>query len=158
MSRSLRVVSLNLRAYPNPSPTQINELASLIASHRPDIALVQECMRGWLPVIEEAAGLVGVHSHLVAPETPKRAFPPDGCAIAVRPPIQIESSRRVDPGLFRSEAVHAGIEDEFPVGFEDLPERSRSSTAELLCSLRSLSSRSSSRSTLMSRLRKRRTT
>jgi hypothetical protein len=125
MSRSIRVASLNLRAYPNPSGTQIRSLASLLSAHRPDVALLQECMRGWVPVIEETAGLVGVHSHLVPPETPKRAFPPDGCAIAVRSPVQIESSRRVDPALFKAERVHAEVEDELPSGFEDLPERLR---------------------------------
>jgi len=66
--------------------------------------------------------MTGVHSHWVSPETPERAFPPDGCAIAVRSPIQIDSSWRIDPALFRSEAV-CEIPDELPVGSQPVPER-----------------------------------
>ena len=116
------MVSLNLRAYPNPTRSQIHGLAALIARYRPHVALLQECRRDWLAVIEKVAHMTGVHSHWVPPETPERAFPPDGCAIAVRSPIQIDSSWRIDPALFRSEAV-CEIPDELPVGSKPVPER-----------------------------------
>lgn len=123
MNRPLRVVSLNLRAYPNPRANQIEDLATLIAGHQPDIVLVQECMRPWLDVICRTAGLTGVHSHDVAPEVPHSEFPPDGTAIAVRPPIQIERGWRLDPALFETEAVRAEIEEDTPAGFETLRRR-----------------------------------
>src|SRR4051794_3229033 len=110
-SLELRVASLNLRAYPNPTRSQVECLAALLAAHRPDVALLQACRRDWLPTIKATAELTGVHSHFVPPETPRRAFPPDGCAIAVRSPIRIESSWRVEPALFGSGAVEE-IEDE----------------------------------------------
>jgi len=73
----LRIASLNLRAYPNPTRSQVECLAALLAAYHPDVALLQECRRDWLPIIEGAAELTGVHSHFVPPETPRRAFPPD---------------------------------------------------------------------------------
>lgn len=136
---SLRVLSLNLCAYFRTSP--FNGLAQLIASHEPDIALLQECRRGWLDAICEAAGLEGVHSHDAPPEQPR--WPRDGCAVAVRPPLQIDRTWRIPGGDFQPEAVRAEIDEETPPDHEVLPERlacrysARTLLAELVVDARS---------------------
>jgi hypothetical protein len=116
----LRVASLNLHAYPNPRPSQIDRLARLIADQRPDIALLQECKKGWLDVVCEVTGLPGVYSHDVEPAL---AFPPDGCAVAVHPTLQIRRAWRVAPDAFQPSAVQAEIAEETPIGYEHLPQR-----------------------------------
>ena len=60
----------DLRAYPNPKPSQIECLAKLIAEQEPHIALLQECRKGWLEVVCRAVGLSGVFSHDVPPSFP----------------------------------------------------------------------------------------
>src|SRR4051794_39662402 len=53
----LRIGSLNLRAYPNPSAGQIHGLAAIIAEQECAVVLLQECLRPWLEVICEATGM-----------------------------------------------------------------------------------------------------
>ncbi|MGB0094956.1 MAG: endonuclease/exonuclease/phosphatase family protein, partial [Solirubrobacteraceae bacterium] len=101
----MRIVSLNLRAYFGPGGTQAEDLAKLIASHQPDVALLQEARPRWLNVVCRAAGLTGTHSVDVAPQsTPRRG---DGCVIAVRPPLRIERVWRVAPSAFAPALVAA---------------------------------------------------
>jgi hypothetical protein len=116
----LRVASLNLRAYPNPKRSTTERLAQLIADQEPDIALLQECRKGWLEMVCEMAGLRGIYSHDVEPAL---AFPPDGCGIAVRPPFRIEATRRIAPERFQPGAIGAAIPEDTPAGYEEMPER-----------------------------------
>lgn len=137
MAAELRVGSLNLRAYPNPGRGQIEALAELLAKQCCDVVLVQECLRPWLRVICEATGMVGVHSHHLAPRSPRSAFSPDGCAIAVRAPIRFGQCWRIPPECFMPDAVQSQIFEEPPVGFEPMPERLafRSSGRSILAEL-----------------------
>ncbi len=123
MSSELRVASLNLRAYPNPQRGQINRLARIIRAQECDVVLLQECLRPWLDVVCEVTGFTGVHSHRLSPATPPDAFSPDGCAIAVRPSIELGSCRRIPPESFMPSAVQEAIFEEPPAGFEPMPER-----------------------------------
>ena len=61
----------------------------------------------------------------------------DGCAVAVRPPRQIERAWRLDPGAFEPVAVGSRIDESVPVRFEVLPERlaARFSTRTLFAEL-----------------------
>ena len=83
MSAPLRIVSLNLRAYFGPGGSQIADLAGLIASHEPDVVLLQEARPGWLEVVCRAAGVSGAFS--LDADVPFPGRRGDGCAIAVRP-------------------------------------------------------------------------
>src|SRR5207244_1182546 len=85
-----------------------------------DVALLQECKKGWLDVICDATGLGGVYSHDVEPALP---FPPDGCAIAVRHPIEMTRTWRVPPVEFQPSAIQAEIPEDIPAGYDGLPER-----------------------------------
>ena len=123
MSAELRVASLNLRAYPNPQRGQINRLARIIREQECDVVLLQECLRPWLDVVCEVTGFTGVHSHRLSPDTPPDAFSPDGCAIAVRPSIELGSCRRIPPESFMPAAVQRAIFEEPPADFEPMPER-----------------------------------
>lgn len=113
----MRVVTLNLRAYPNHS--RIRDLADLIARQEPDLLLVQECRRKWLGTILETAGLVGIHSHDVGPQL--ASAPPDGCAIAVRPPLALGSAWRLPVDRFHPAVVARAIREPIPAKYENLP-------------------------------------
>jgi hypothetical protein len=119
----LRVVSLNLRAYPNPNSGQIGRLAAIIAECEPDVVLLQECRQGWLEVVCDAAALKGKHAHRVAPDTPLSNYSPDGTAIAVRDPISIERVWRIAPEEFRPETVQQHLYEVLPQDFKPMPER-----------------------------------
>lgn len=123
MPGALRVCSLNLRAYPSPDAGQTNRLAALLAAQEPDVVLLQECRRSWLPVICHATEMDGVHAHDVAPATPRSAYPPDGTAIAVRDHLDIESAWRVEPDEFMPATVHQHLPEPEPDGFQPMPER-----------------------------------
>ncbi len=137
MPSELRICSLNLRAYPNPGRGQIHALANLIAEQRCDVVLLQECLRPWLEVICETCEMRGVHSHNLSPETSAEAFSPDGCAIAVREPIELGRCWRIPPESFMPESVQREIFEEPPEGFEPMPERLayRSSGRSILAEL-----------------------
>ena len=68
---ALRIVSLNLRAFFGPGGSQAEDLAKLIASHQPDVVLLQEARPRWREVVCRAAGLTGTHSLEVAPRNPR---------------------------------------------------------------------------------------
>lgn len=123
VATDIRIGSLNLRAYPNPGRQQIHDLAKLVAEQRCDVVLLQECLRPWLDIICEASGMTGVHAHDMSPDTPPRAFSPDGCAIAFRPPIEARRSWRIPPESFLPEAVQTQIFEEPPADFAPMPER-----------------------------------
>lgn len=117
---ALKVASLNLRAYFNPGRAGVGELPQLIAGHRPDIVLLQECRRPWLDEICSVSGLVGSHSHDVQPPLP--LSPPDGCAIAVRPPFEILDAWRLPPESFQPAVVATQIVEETPLEHEVMPD------------------------------------
>lgn len=116
----MRIVSLNLRAYFGPGGTQAEDLANLIASHEPDVVLLQEARSRWLDVICRAAGMNGAHSLDVAPPPTRRRG--DGCVIAVRPPLQIERAWRLPPSAFSPVLVAAALSDPLPTGYERIPD------------------------------------
>lgn len=120
---TLRVCSLNLRAYPNPGAEQVQRLAELLAVREPDVVLLQECKRGWLEPVCQAAGLEGVHAHDVAPDTPRSAYPPDGTAIGVRPPLKVERAWRLPPDEFLPTTVQDHLFEEPTDDLEAMPER-----------------------------------
>lgn len=121
--KPLRVASLNLRAYPNHN--NIGKLAKLLARHRPDIVLLQECKRPWLGVVcEEGCFDFSAHSHDVEPRLPYSAFPPDGTAIAVRSPLVLGEVWRIEPNAFKPAVVKARIPEVTPAGTA-MPERLR---------------------------------
>jgi hypothetical protein len=115
----LRIVSLNLRAYFGPGGSQIEDLAGLIASHEPDVALLQESRPGWLDVVCRAAGLSGVYSLDVDPTLAGRLG--DGCAVAVRSPLRIERGWRMEPGAFEPAVVADAIDEPVPARYKVLP-------------------------------------
>ena len=119
----LRIGSLNLRAYPNPRRGQIEALAGLLAEQQCDVLLLQECLRPWLSVVLEATGMTGVHAHSLAPDTPRSAFSPDGCAFAVRAPIEATKCWRIPAERFLPAAVQREIFEEPPADFPPMPER-----------------------------------
>ena len=123
MAAEIRVGSLNVRAYPNPGRDQIRGLAGIIAEQQCDVVLLQECLRPWLEVVCDATGMNSVHSHTLLPESPPRAFSPDGCAIASRPQIGIGRAWRIAPESFMPEAVQTRIYEDPPAGFQSMPER-----------------------------------
>jgi hypothetical protein len=116
----MRVVSLNLRAFFGPGGSQIQDLADLIASHQPDVVLLQEARPGWLAVVCRAAGLSGAYSLDVEPHVRGRRG--DGCAIAVRSPLRIERAWRVAAAAFAPVTITAAIDESVPKGYEQLPE------------------------------------
>jgi hypothetical protein len=116
---AMRFVSLNLRAYFGRGGLQIQDLAELIALHRPDVVLLQEARPGWLGVVCSTAGLTGAYSLDVDPRLPGRRG--DGCAIGVRSPLWIERTWRVAPGGFGPAVVGAVIDESVPAGYERLP-------------------------------------
>lgn len=116
---ALRVVSLNLRAYFYGSRDGVGDLARLIADQRADVALLQECRRPWFDAICESTGLDGIHAHDVDPPLP--AQPPDGCAIAVREPLEIRRTWRVPPEAFQPMRVAEEIDEVTPPGHEEMP-------------------------------------
>ena len=117
----MRVVSMNLRAYFGPGGSLIEDLAALIAAHEPDVVLLQEMRPRWLEVVCRVAGLSGMHSLDVTPVL--RRWRGDRCAVAVRPPRQIERAWRLEPGAFEPVAVGSRIDESVPIRFEVLPER-----------------------------------
>lgn len=117
----MKVVSLNLRAYPNPEQGQIARLAELIADQQPDLVLLQECKKGWLEVVCQAAGFDGVRSQDVKPTLEHGVQ--DSAAIAVRAPLEIKKAWRIDPEHFQPSFVGNKIRDEVPAGYEQLPSR-----------------------------------
>jgi hypothetical protein len=123
VSADFRIGSLNLRAYPNPARDQIHRLAKIIARENCDVVLLQECLRPWLDTVCEAAGLTGVHSHSLLPDTPSKVFSPDGCAIAFHPRVEVDKCWRIPPERFMPELVQAGIFEEPPADFQPMPER-----------------------------------
>jgi hypothetical protein len=123
MPTDLRIASLNLRAYPNPAHDQIHRLAELIAEQRCDVVLLQECLRPWLKVVCETAGMRGLHAHSCSPEEHPGEFSPDGCAIAVREPIELRRCWRMPPQSFMPDTVGRAIFEEPPEGFEPMPKR-----------------------------------
>jgi hypothetical protein len=60
---AVRVASLNLRAMPNRQMAKLAPLVELLASHMPDVVLLQECRAGWCEFVSEALGMVGLRSH-----------------------------------------------------------------------------------------------
>jgi hypothetical protein len=116
----VRVAALNLRAYFNDSRRGVGDLPQLIADQEADLVLLQECRRPWFDSICDVAGVSGIHSHDVEPRPPRK--PPDGCAIAVRAPIEIVRSWRLGPECFQPAAVAKLIDEETPAGFEEMPE------------------------------------
>ncbi len=137
VTADIRIGSLNLRAFPNPSRDQIHDLARLISEQECDVVLLQECLRPWLEVICEAGGMKGIHSHHLPPESPASAFSPDGCAIAVRDPIELGHRWRIPPESFMPDSVQQQIFEEPPEDFEPMPERLayRSSGRSILAEL-----------------------
>lgn len=137
MAKKTRVASLNLRAYPNRGSDHVYRLARIVAAARPDVVLMQECRRAWVAIVCEAAGLEGVHSHEVEPCLPAGRLPPDGTAIAVRPPIEVGRSWRIAPNAFHPAAVNEHIPEPVPEELEAMPERlaDRFSARSLLCEL-----------------------
>jgi exonuclease III len=117
---ALRIVSLNLRAFFGPGGSQAEDLAKLIASHQPDVVLLQEARPRWQEVVCRAAGLTGTHSLDVAPKSESRRG--DGCVIAVRPPLRIERVWRLPPSAFAPALVTAALSDPIPAGYEILPD------------------------------------
>ena len=115
----MRIVSLNLRAYFGPGGSQIEDLAGLIASHKPDVALLQESRPGWLQVVCRAARLSGVYSLDVDPRLAGRLG--DGCAVAVRSPLRIERAWRLQPEAFEPAVVGDAIAEPVPARYEVLP-------------------------------------
>ena len=81
----MRVISLNMQGAWRRGLRQMPEL---IASHEPDVALLQECRPGWVEKIGGVAGMEGVFYYEAEPSLPVRSR--DGCAIAVRSPMRIE--------------------------------------------------------------------
>ena len=116
----MRIVSLNLRAYFGSGGSQAEDLAKLIASHEPDVVLLQEARQKWQEVVCRVAGLTGTHSLEVAPKSQRRRG--DGCVIAVRPPLRIERVWRLPPSAFAPALVSAALGDPIPAGYEILPE------------------------------------
>jgi hypothetical protein len=116
----LRIVSLNMRAYFGPGGSQAEDFASLIASHDPDVVLLQEARPRWLEVVCRAAGLDGAHSLDVAPQAVRRRG--DGCVIAVRSPLRIERLWRLEPSAFTPAIVATALKDPVPVRYEVLPD------------------------------------
>lgn len=116
----MRVAALNLRAYFNRSRRGVGDLPQLIADQKADVVLLQECRRPWFDAICGAAGVSGIHSHDAQPRPPRK--PPDGCAIAVRAPIEILRSWRLGPERFQPAVVAKVINEETPIGFEEMPE------------------------------------
>lgn len=108
----MRIVSLNLRAYFGPGGSQIQDLAVLIASHKPDVVLLEEARPGWLHVVCRAAGLNGAYSLDVGVQFPGRLG--DGCAIAVRSPLRIERVWRLEPRAFEPAVVAGAIDEPVP--------------------------------------------
>jgi hypothetical protein len=115
----MRVVSLNLRAY--PQHRRIADLALLIASHEPDLVLLQECRRGWLDTVASITGLNCVHSHDVVPLLDE--LPPDGCVIGVRAPLDLRDAWRLAPSDFAPKVVKGYIDESTPVRYESMPSR-----------------------------------
>ena len=115
----LRIVSLNLRAFFGPGGSQIEDLAGLIAAHKPDVVLLQESRPGWMDVVCRAAGLSGVCSLDVDPKLAGRLR--DGCAVAVRSPLRIERASRIEPGVFEPAVLADAIDEPVPDGYEVLP-------------------------------------
>jgi hypothetical protein len=118
-SFSVRVVSLNLRAYPNHG--RIGDLADLIARHTPDVLLLQECRRSWLDTITSVTGLTGLHSHDLDP--PLDVKPADGCAIAIRSPLQVKQAWRLLPERFAPAVVARDIDEPTAPKYEVIPQR-----------------------------------
>jgi exonuclease III len=116
----LRIVSLNMRAFFGPGGSQAEDLASLIASHDPDVVLLQEARPRWLEVVCRAAGLDGAHSLDVAPQAARRRG--DGCVIAVRSPLRIERLWRLEPSAFTPAIVATALKDPVPFRYEVLPD------------------------------------
>jgi hypothetical protein len=52
-----------------------------------------------------------------------REFSPDGCAIAVREPIEVRRCWRIQPESFMPATLQGAIYEEPPEGFEPMPER-----------------------------------
>lgn len=115
----LRIVSLNLRAYFGPGGSQIADLANLIASHEPDVVLLQEARPGWLEVVCRAGGLCGAFS--LDADVPFPGRRGDGCAIAVRSPLGIDRVWRLEPARFEPTAVASVIDEPVPKSYEVLP-------------------------------------
>ena len=54
---------------------------------------------------------------------PQLPFPPDGCAIAVRSPLRIDTAWRLAPEFFAPAVVCTDIKEDTPAGHEVMPER-----------------------------------
>jgi hypothetical protein len=118
-TRSLRVVSLNLRATPGRRLESLIPLINLLGSQQPDVVLVQECRAGWIDLIGKELGLDGISTHELLEPTP--GLPADGCAVAVRAPLRILGALPVQERLFRPAAIEALIGPDTPPGYDQLP-------------------------------------
>lgn len=117
----VKVISLNLCAMPNHG--RIQEFAELIAKQEADIVLMQECLRSWLPIVCETAGLDGRHAHFAPPSVPTDTFSPDGCAIAVRAPVEVIREWRPEASVFYPEEVRRALGQDEDDELIEMPER-----------------------------------
>ncbi len=137
LQSQLRVVSLNLHAYPNPGRGQAAELAALIAAQRPDVLLLQECLgRAWFQTVAEITEMTGCFSHQAPPSS--SSSPPDGCAILVRDPVRLENPRRIAPEGFSPAWLDQWVGPPPPLDPRPMPDRllHRFSARSLLADLR----------------------
>ncbi|UJA20473.1 endonuclease/exonuclease/phosphatase family protein [Thermoleophilia bacterium SCSIO 60948] len=119
----IRIGSLNLRAYFATQAQHPRDLLTLAASKDCDVLLLQECRRSWFDLLKEATGMQVVFSQHCDPEVPRRAFPPDGCAIAVKRGFEVVSRRRIPPKAFGWEVLEAAYREPKPLDFGSMPER-----------------------------------
>ena len=115
---SLRIASLNLQGAFQKRPWT-GDLPRLLADHKPDLVLLQECKKPWLEEICEAGGLEGELSYDLDPELPFTAK--DGCAVAVRAPLRILREWRIPPDHFQPKEVAKRIPEEPIPDYEELP-------------------------------------
>jgi hypothetical protein len=118
-TRTLRIVSLNLRATPNRRAAALAPLIELLARHQPDVVLLQECRAGWTELVCGELGLSGVSTHQLLDGT--TGLPADGCAIAVRAPFRIVSALPLQERMFMPATIEALIGPDTPPGYEQLP-------------------------------------
>ena len=118
-ARSLRVVSLNLRATPARKLASLMPLISLLGSQEPEVLLLQECRAGSVELICQELDLHAISTHEMLEPTP--GLPSDGCAVAVRPPLRILSALPIPERLFSPAAIEELIGPDTPPGYEHLP-------------------------------------
>ena len=115
---SLRIASLNLQGAFQKRPWT-GELPRLLADHKPDVVLLQECKKHWLEEICDATGLEGELSYSLDPELPFTAK--DGCAVAVRAPLRIVREWRIPPDHFQPKEIAKRIPEDPIPDYEELP-------------------------------------